>query len=178
MDNAIMLIVLIVLIMALIAVLTGAKQQEAVEEGFLGWKEKDSRVKKILGDYKYNDKVAYPGLTGNYANYCRMYANLDACRWSPKFRNGYCKDECKEGKSMNCYYGRNRYHEGGARRRCSHKWMDNRGRIDTCKSVLSEYIYPRLDSGKLPKDHPYRESALNPAFYKLKAEKPMCTDAI
>ena len=34
MDNAIMLIVLIVLIMALIAVLTSAKQQEAVAEGF------------------------------------------------------------------------------------------------------------------------------------------------
>ena len=170
MDNAIMLIVVIVLIMTSIAVLT-TKQQEAVEEGFMGWGLKDSRVKQFLGDYKYNKKVNYPGMTGNYANYCRTYANLDACRWSPAFRNGYCRNECQEGKSMNCYRG-NRYEKKFPMGSCTHKSMDNRRRIDRCKSVLATSVFRKLDTNKL--EGSFRQSALNPGLKMLNNKTRAC----
>lgn len=180
MDNAVVLIVLIVLIMALIAVLTTTKQQEAVEEKFMEWREKDFRVKHFLGDFKYNKNVKYPGLTtGNYANYCRMYANLDACRWSPEFRNGYCRDQCQEGKSMNCYYGKKyQKKKGSSRRSCHHKHMDNRERIDTCKSVLAENVYYNIDSGKLDVNHTQRQDQLNTGVEELIREQPRCQNAV
>ena len=138
--------------MALVAVLT-TKQQEALNEGFLSWREKDNRVKEYLGDYEFDDRIRYPGNSNdtNKKKYCRLYANLDACRWKSDFRNKYCRDECKEGKSMNCYYGP-KHSKWFPRSKCSHKGMDHRGRIDECKTQLAEGdVYARKHTNLHPK---------------------------
>lgn len=147
MDDAIMPILLIVVIMGIIAVLTTKQQQDSVER--FSWSKKDSRVKDILFPYRYDAAVKYPGLGDNYANYCRAYANLDACRWSPEFRNNYCVNECVEGRSMNCFEGSDglnnetsRYEKAPFptnRNNCRYDNMDNRGRIDKCKTKLLKF---------------------------------------